>query len=290
MNKVKIGVFKCGNIGTASILELLFDELAERKDIKVRVITTGSKMNVDDIEETLPKLFEFNPHLIAFVSPNAAIPGPAKAREILSTKGLPSIVISDAPAKRITSELEKQKLGYIIVLGDPLIGARREFLDPLEMAIFNSNVIKILAATGVFRIIHHEIDKMIVALKEELAVTLPRLILDTDCIRDNSDFKNPYAKAKAMAAYELAKKVAQIDQKACFIEKEREKYVPLVVCAHEIIQKAAELAEEAREIEKYADSLVRKPHSKDGRPLTKTSLMLPPTFDEKTYRKWIRKQ
>jgi len=251
------------------------------------VVTTGSKMNVEDVEEALPKLLAFNPNLIVSISPNAAIPGPAKAREILSSKGVPTIVISDAPAKRITSELEKQKLGYIIVLGDPLIGARREFLDPLEMAIFNSNVIKILAATGIFRTIHQEIDKVIVALKEELTVTLPRLILDTDCVRDNSDFKNPYAKAKAMAAYELAKKVAEIDTIACFIEKEREKYIPLVACAHEIIQKAAELAEEAREIEKYTESLVRKPHSKDGRPLTKTDMMLPPTFDEETYRKWV---
>ena len=287
MNIVKMGVFKCGNIGTAPLLELLFDELAERQDIKVRVVTTGSKMNVEDVEEALPKLLAFNPNLIVSISPNAAIPGPAKAREILSSKGVPTIVISDAPAKRITSELEKQKLGYIIVLGDPLIGARREFLDPLEMAIFNSNVIKILAATGIFRTIHQEIDKVIVALKEELTVTLPRLILDTDCVRDNSDFKNPYAKAKAMAAYELAKKVAEIDTIACFIEKEREKYIPLVACAHEIIQKAAELAEEAREIEKYTESLVRKPHSKDGRPLTKTDMMLPPTFDEETYRKWV---
>jgi len=289
LNTVKIGVFKCGNIGTAPLLELLFDELAEREDIKVRVVTTGSKMNVEDVEEALPKLLAFNPNLIISISPNAAIPGPAKAREILSSKGLPSIVISDAPAKKITSELEKQDLGYIIVMGDPLIGARREFLDPLEMAIFNSNVIKILAATGVFRMIHQEIDKVIVALKEDLAATLPRLILDTECIRDTSDFKNPYAKAKAMAAYELAKKVAEIDQKACFIEKEREKYVPLVACAHEIIQKAAELAEEAREIEKYTDSLSRKPHAKDGRPLTKTGLILSPTFDEETYRKWTGK-
>jgi len=289
LNIVKIGVFKCGNIGTAPLLELLFDELAEREDIKVRVVTTGSKMNVEDVEEALPKLLAFNPNLIVSISPNAAIPGPAKAREILSNKGLPTIIISDAPAKKITSELEKQGLSYIIVLGDPLIGARREFLDPLEMAIFNSNVIKILAATGVFRTIHQEIDKVIVALKEKLAVTLPRLILDTECIRDNSDFKNPYAKAKAMAAYELAKKVAEIDQKACFIEKEREKYVPLVACAHEIIQKAAELAEEAREIEKYTDSLSRKPHAKDGRPLTKTGLILSPTFDEETYRKWTGK-
>jgi len=290
LNEARIGVFKCGNIGTAPILELLFDELAERKDIKVRVVTTGSKMNVKDIEEALPQLFEFNPHLIVFVSPNTAIPGPAKAREILSSKGLPSIIISDAPAKRVTNELEKQKLGYIIIMGDPLIGARREFLDPLEMAIFDSNVIKVLAATGIFRIIHQEIDKIVVALKQELAVTLPKLILDTNYIRDNSNFKNPYAKAKAMAAYELAKKVAEVNTKACFTEKEKEKYIPLVACAHEIMQKAAELADEAREIEKCTDSLIRKPHAKDGRPLTKTDLMLPPSFDEETYQKWIGKQ
>ena len=289
LNIVKIGVFKCGNIGTAPILELLFDELAEREDIKVRVVTTGSKMNVEDVEEALPKLLEFNPNLVVSISPNAAIPGPAKAREILSNRKIPCIVISDAPAKKVTGEIEKQSLGYIIALGDPLIGARREFLDPLEMSIFNSNVIKILAATGIFRTIHQEIDKVIVALKEKLAITLPRLILDTECIRDNPDFKNPYARAKAMAAYELAKKVAEIDQKACFVEKEREKYVPLVACAHEIIQKAAELAEEAREIEKYTDSLTRKPHAKDGRPLTKTGLILSPTFDEETYRKWTGK-
>jgi len=277
---VKVGVFKCGNIGAAPILELLLDELAEREDIRVRTVTTGSKMNVEDIEDALPKLLEFNPDLIVSISPNAAIPGPAKAREILSNKKIPCIVISDAPAKKVTGEIEKQGLGYIIILGDPLIGARREFLDPVEMAIFNSNIIKVLAVTGVLRVIHHEIDKIITAVKEKLTVTLPRLILDTEYIRDNSDFRNPYAKAKAMAAYELTKKIAEIDQKACFVEKEKEKYIPLVACAHEIAQLAARLAEEAREIEKYADTLVRKPHSKEGKPLTKTNLMLSPKPEE----------
>jgi len=280
---VKVGVFKCGNIGAAPVLELLLDELAEREDIRVRTVTTGSKMNVEDIEEALPKLLEFNPDLIVSISPNAAIPGPAKAREILSNKKIPCIVISDAPAKKVTSEIEKQGLGYIIVLGDPLIGARREFLDPVEMAIFNSNIIKVLAATGVLRVIHQEIDKIITAVKEKLTVTLPRLILDTEYIRDNSDFRNPYAKAKAMAAYELTKKIAEIDQKACFVEKEKEKYIPLVACAHEIAQVAARLAEEAREIEKYTDTLVRKPHSKEGKPLTKTNLMLSPKPYEDTH-------
>jgi len=282
VNIVKVGIFKCGNIGAAPILELLLDELAEREDIRVRTVTTGSKMNVEDVEEALPKLLEFNPDLIVSISPNAAIPGPAKAREIMSNRKIPCIVISDAPAKKVTSEIEKQGLGYIIILGDPLIGARREFLDPVEMAIFNSNIIKVLAVTGVLRVIHQEVDKIITAIKEKLSITLPKLTLDTEHIRDNSDFKNPYAKAKAMAAYELTKKIAEIDQKACFVEKEKEKYIPLVACAHEIAQIAARLAEEAREIEKYADTLVRKPHSKEGKPLKKANLLLSPKLDEET--------
>jgi methylenetetrahydromethanopterin dehydrogenase len=288
LEKVKIGVFKCGNIGAAPLFELLLDELAEREDITVRTLTTGSKMGVEDIEEALPKIFEFNPDLIVFISPNPSIPGPAKAREILSNKGVPSVVISDGVAKRIKNKLEEQGLGYMIIMGDPMIGARREFLDPIEMAIFNSNIIKVLAITGVYRMLHQEIDRLITALKEGSTFTLPRFVVDTDSIRDNSDFQNPYAKAKAMAAYEMTKRVAEIDQRACFVEKEKEKYVPLVACAHELAQAAARLAEEAREIEKYADTLVRKPHSKRGKPLTKTKLMLSPSVDEEIYRRWLK--
>ncbi|MDH5461202.1 MAG: F420-dependent methylenetetrahydromethanopterin dehydrogenase [Candidatus Bathyarchaeota archaeon] len=285
---MKIGVFKCGNIGVAPVFELLLDELAEREDLKVRTVTTGSKMGAEDVEEALPKLFEFDPNIIVFISPNPAIPGPAKVREILSEKGIPSVVISDGVAKRIKDELGKQGLGYMIIMGDPLIGARREFLDPIEMAIFNSNILKVLAITGVLRVLHQEIDRLIALIKEGLTPTLPRLLIDTALIRDRSDFQNPYAKAKAMAAYELTKKIAEIDTQACFIEREREKYIPLVACAHEIAQIAAKLAEEAREIEKYSDTLARKPHSKNGQPQTKVKLMLPPSSDEKVYKKWFK--
>jgi len=288
LEKVTIGIFKCGNIGASPVFELLLDELAEREDIKVRTVTTGSKMGVDDVEEALPKLLAFNPNLVILISPNPAIPGPAKARETTLQSGVPSVVVSDSVAKRLKEELEKQGLGYMILMGDPLIGARREFLDPVEMAIFNSNVIKVLATVGVLRILHQEIDRLIAILKEGLPLTLPRLIVDTDTIRDNLDFSNPYAKAKAMAAYELTKKVAEINTRACFIEKDREKYIPLVACAHEIAQLAAKLAEDAREIEKYSDSLARKPHSKKGTPLTKTKLTQSPTSDEETYRNWLK--
>lgn len=280
LKKVKIGIFKCGNIGTAPLLEFLFDELADREDISVRSVTTGAKMLAEEVEEALPKIFDFNPDFLIFISPNPAVQGPKRAREILLKKKIPSIFISDGPGKRLKEEFEKQGFGYIIVMGDPLIGARKEFLDPTEMAIFNSNIIKVLAITGVYSLIYQEIDKVIAFCKNESVPELPKLIIDTRHIRDQSDFKNPYAKAKAMAAYELTKKIAEINTRACFMEKEKEKYIPMVACAHEIAQVAANLAEEAREIEKYADTLIRRPHSKEGRLKIKEKLMLPPVFDE----------
>ncbi len=287
LDKVKVGIVKCGNIGTAPIIELILDELADREDLKVRSVTSGSKMTVEDVEETLPKIFEFNPNMLIFISPNPAVQGPARARQMLFERKIPSIFVSDAPGRRLKEEFEKLGFGYIIIMGDPLIGARKEFLDPTEMALFNSNIIKVLAVTGVFKIICQEMDRVIQCYKSGLTPQLPRLIIDTDEVRDRSDFKNPYAKAKAMAAYELAKKVAEINTKACFVEKEREKYIPLVACAHEVAQTAAQLAEEAREIEKYSDTLIRRPHSKDGKPKVKDKLLMPPVTDEDVLKSWF---
>jgi methylenetetrahydromethanopterin dehydrogenase len=283
----KVGIFKCGNIGTSPFLELLLDELADRKDIKIRVVTTGSKMALEDVEDALPKMFEFNPAIIILASPNTALPGPAKAREKMANAGFPAVVISDAPARRVKAEIEKQGLGYIIITGDPLIGARKEFLDPIEMAVFNANVSKVLAITGIYRTVYEEIDKVIHSLETEpnCSPILPRLVLDLSSVRDNCYMVNPYARAKAMAAYTLCEKIAEVNTQACFIEKEAEKYVPLVACAHEIAQAAAKLAEEAREIEKYGDTLLRKPHGKDGRLKIKNKLMAPPILDEDFYGK-----
>lgn len=288
LQPIRVGVVKCGNIATAPLFELLLDELADREDIIVRSVTTGSKMTAEAVEEALARMFDFSPQFLIFISPNPAVQGPKRAREILSEKNIPSIFISDAPGRRLREEFEKLGFGYIIVMGDPLIGARKEFLDPTEMAIFNSNIIKVLAITGVYNIILREIDRIIHSIKENLIPELPKLIIDTEEIRDKSDFRNPYAKAKAMAAYELAKKIAEINTKACFIEREKEKYIPLVACAHEIAQVAAKLAEEAREIEKYSDAVVRRPHARDGRPKIKERLMEKPIFDEKTYQEWFK--
>lgn len=288
LERAKIGVVKCGNIGTAPLLELLIDELADREDINVRCVTTGSKMTTEEVVDALTGIFEFNPDILIFISPNPAVQGPAKAREIISEEKIPSIFICDSPGKRVREEFERFGFGYLIVMGDPLIGARKEFLDPTEMAIFNSNIIKVLAITGVYKIIYQEIDRLIHDCKTGLTPEPPRLVIDTEDIRDRSDFKNAYAKAKAMAAYELTKRIAEINVRACFVEKEKEKYIPLVACAHEIAQVAARLAEEAREIEKYSDTLIRRPHSKDGKPKVKDKLMLTPTLDEELYKKWLK--
>jgi len=276
----KIGVFKCGNIASSPLFEFLLDELADRKDIKTRTVTTGSKMSPEDVKEALPFVFEFKPDLLILISPNPSLPGPTMVRERFAGSGLPSVIISDAPGKRVKADLEKQGLGYIIITGDPLIGARREFLDPVEMALFNSNIMKVLAISGVYRMIHQEIDKLVQSLKAEVKPVLPSRIIDSNTIRDHSDFTNPYARAKAMAAYEMTEKIAEVNFQACFIEKEADKYIPLVASAHEIAQAAAKLAEEAREIEKSNDSLARRSHSKKGILKVKTKLMLPPTTDD----------
>ena len=286
--KIRIGVFKCGNVGTAPVFELLLDELAQRKDISVRSVTTGAKMGLEEVKDAFPKILEFNPELLVIISPNPSVSGPSYARQIAIQNNVNTIVMSDAVAKRMTLDLEKQGVGYIVVLGDPLIGARRQFLDPIEMSLFNANIIKVLAISGVLRLIHQEIDRVIAVLKEKLAVRLPRLVVNTETIRDVSDFSNPYARAKAMAAYHIVSKIPEINTKGCFMEKDSQKFIPLVACAHEMAQIAAKLAEEAREIEKYTDSLMRKPHSKKGEPLIKTKLLEKPKFDNEVYKEWLK--
>jgi methylenetetrahydromethanopterin dehydrogenase len=233
-------------------------------------------MEAEAVGHSMEKLLGFHPDLVLFASPNTSAPGPAKARSVLSKRKVPAVVLTDAPGKRVKSELDHQGLGYIVVAGDPLIGARREFLDSTEMAIFNANVIKILAITGIFRMVVQVIDRLIEAAKVGASLSLPRLTVDTDSIRDSVTFSNPYARVKAMAAYELLKKVAELNFQACFIEKEKERYIPLVACAHELVQAGAALAEEAREIEKYNDTLLRTPHSKEGRLKTKNKLLHSP--------------
>jgi methylenetetrahydromethanopterin dehydrogenase len=272
---VKLGILKMGALGSAVLLEYLFDERADRQDIEVRVVTSGAKMGEDDAK-IAEEMKNFNPDVCIVVSPNATLPGPAKAREALKANLRNVIVISDSPAKKIKDELKEKEFGYILVTADSMIGARREFLDPAEMALFNSDVIKVLSATGAYRAIQNEIDRVLEQIKSGNEPDLPNIVLNAERAVEASNFQNPYAKAKAMAAYFIAEKVADVDIKGCFMEKDPEKYIPLVASAHEMMRIAAKLADEAREIEKGNDSVFRTPHSKDGVTLRKTELLRKP--------------
>ena len=219
---VKIGVIKSGNIGTSPVLDLVLDERADRPNIDVRGVGSGAKMNPEQVEEVVPKIMDFDPDFVIFISPNPGAPGPAKARELLSEMDIPALIIGDAPGMGKREEMDEQGLGYIVVLGDPMIGARREFLDPTEMASFNADVIKVLAATGAYRVVQETIDEMIAACEAGKDIELPKVVIDAATATEAAGFANPYAKAKAMAAYEMAAKVGDIDLKGCFMVKDME--------------------------------------------------------------------
>jgi methylenetetrahydromethanopterin dehydrogenase len=274
---VRVGFAKIGNIGSAPMIEFLLDERADRNDIDVRITSSGAKMGVEQAEEVANKLLEFKPDFVVVTSPNASLPGPTRLREILAEKNIPVIVVSDAPAKKIVKDLQNRGFGYIIVMADSMIGARREFLDPVEMALFNSDLIKVLAVTGVFNIIQVELDRVIDAFKQNVKPTLPTVIVAKDNAVEAAKFSNPYAKAKAMASFEMARVVADLTVEGCFIVKEWERYTTIVAAAHEMMKYAAKLADEARELEKSNDNVYRSPHSKVGAILSKRKLIEKPT-------------
>ncbi len=273
---VKVGFVKIGNIGSAPLLELLLDERAEREDIDVRVITSGAKMGADQAAEATTRMVDYKPDFVVTASPNAALPGPSKIREILKEAGIPLIVISDSPAKKATKQIEELGQGYIIVEADSMIGARREFLDPVEMGLFNADLMKVLSITGAFNIICTEMDKVIDAFKKGETPTLPRIVIDKEKAVNAAGFQSPYAKVKAMAAYEITRRVADLSVEGCFMVKEWERYTALVAAAHEMLRTASVLADEAREIEKSNDSVLRMPHYDDGTILQKRKLIEKP--------------
>ena len=272
---VKIAIIKSGNIGTSPVIDLLLDERADRPNIDVRTFGSGAKMNPEQVEDVVPKIDAFEPDFAIFISPNPGAPGPAKARELLSEKDIPAIIVGDAPGKGKKDEMDEQGLGYIIVMSDPMIGAKREWLDPTEMAVFNSDILKVLAETGALRLVQQTIDTVI-EQAEAGEIELPKLIITAEKAVEAGGFANPYAKAKAIAAYEMAGSVANLDMKGCFMTKGFENFIPLVAAAHEIAACAAKLAQEAREIEKANDTVLRTPHMKEGNPGCKTDLISKP--------------
>jgi methylenetetrahydromethanopterin dehydrogenase len=269
---LKIGILKNGTIGSSLLLAFLMDERAEATRIDVREVTSGAKMHPPNYcVDTMKKLLEFQPELILMSSPNAALKGPQAAREM--AKGIPTIVISDAPAKKAVEEIKEKGMGYILVNCDSMIGARRPFLDPIEMSIFNADLLKVLAITGALALISIELNKVIMDMLEGKTPQLPQIIIEADNATEAAGFSNPYARAKAIAAFELASSVSKITARACFVLKEKDEYMPLLAAAHEMMSHAAKMCVEAREIEKVNDSVLRRPHHAKQQILRKKALM-----------------
>ncbi len=268
---LKIGILKNGTIGSSLLLAFLLDERAESKNVIVREVTSGAKMNPpEECVETMKKLLEFEPELILMSSPNAALKGPKAARELAGN--IPTIIVSDAPAKKAIEEFKEKNMGYIIVGCDSMIGARRPFLDTIEMSCFNADLLKVLAITGVFNILTNELNKVIMDMLEGKAPTLPQIEIKATNATEAAGFSNPYAQAKAIAAFELAASVSKITGRACFVLKDRADYMPLLAASHEMMKTAAELCTQAREIEKSNDTVLRTPHHSKQHLLTKRKL------------------
>jgi methylenetetrahydromethanopterin dehydrogenase len=276
---VKVGVAKLGNIASGVMAELLLDERADREDMQSFMATSGTKLQPEDIDRVVSNMKAWKPDFCIVVSPNGVLPGPTGAREQLAAAGIPVVIITDdVTTKKEWEDVKNSKFGYIIMKADSMIGARREFLDPIEMADYNGNLVKVLAMTGAFRKLQQALDKVIDQIKagkKGADIELPKVIMTSDKAVDG-EFTSAYAMSKARAAYEIAQAVANVNVKGCFMTKEWEKYVPIVCSAHEMMRAAAALCDEAREIEKAGDGVIRKPHKKDGVIVSKVKLMSKP--------------
>ncbi|MFX1311212.1 MAG: F420-dependent methylenetetrahydromethanopterin dehydrogenase [Promethearchaeota archaeon] len=268
---LRIGILKNGTIGSSLLLAFLMDERAESKRISVREVTSGPKMHPpEECIETMKKLLEFEPELILMSSPNAALPGPKEARKLAGK--IPTITISDAPAKKATEEIKEKNMGYILVNCDSMIGARRPFLDPIEMSAYNSDLLKVLAITGALQVIAEELNKVIMDLLEGKIPNLPQIIIDSNIATETAKFSNPYARAKAIAAFEIAASVSNLTATACFKLQEKSEYMPLLAAAHEMMRTAALMCDDVRELEKSNDTVIRRPHHPKQHLLTKIGL------------------
>ncbi len=268
----KIGIIKMGNIASSLVVDLALDEIAERTDLEIKVLSSGPKMTKKEADASA-ELKAWNPQLVVIIGPNAATPGQTAAREIY--KGMPTIVISDGPTKKEARDaFAAEGYGYMILPVDPLIGAKREFLDPAEMALFNSDALKVLSICGGVRLVQEELDKVMASIASGSGSTqLPHILATPEKCAERMDFGNSYARAKAIGALYMAQTVATIDAQACFRLKELGPIALAAAAGHEVMRAAARLADEARETEKAGDSVSRKPHARSGELMKKTKLL-----------------
>jgi len=272
LRMVNVTFVQAGYIGATTLIDALLDERASRKGISVRVISSGCKMNEAEAEAAAKIAAQVPTDLYVAVSPGAGLPGPKKMREVLKETGKPIIVVSDEPSRKAAKKLPEEGIGYLVLYGDAMIGAKRPFLDPIEMALFNSDVIRVLSVTGVFRCVYTELDKVIEQIAKGEKPVLPEIVVNKTVALEYSGLQNPYARAKAMAAFEAARKVANLDVEGCFKTEGAKNYLPIVAAAHELMRYAAKLCDEAREMEKANDSVERLVHFRDGTLRKKTQL------------------
>jgi methylenetetrahydromethanopterin dehydrogenase len=254
---VKVTIVKTGYIATTTLIDALLDERASRENVSVRVVSSGCKMDKDEAADAANIAAQIPTDLYVIISPNAGLPGPSKIREVLKETGKPIIIVSDEPSRKKAKQLgEEEGIGYLVLYGDPMIGAKRPFLDPVEMAL-----------------VHSEIDRVIEEIEQGKEPELPMIVVNKTRALKYSGLKNPYARAKAMAAFEAARKVANLDVEGCFKTQGAPNYLPIIAAAHELLRSAAILCDEAREIEKANDSVERLVHFKDGALRKKTELL-----------------
>ena len=246
---VKVGVAKLGNIASGVMAELLLDERADREDMMTFMATSGTKLQKEDVDRVVSNLKAWQPDFAIVVSPNGVLEGPTGAREDLAAAGIPTIVITDdvTTKKEQFAALKESKFGYII---------------------------KVLAVTGAFRKLQLELDKVIDQVKagkkgDELV--LPKVVLNSDN-STKGEFNNPYALAKARAAYEIAQSVAGVNVKGCFMTKEWTDYVPIVASAHEMMRVAAVLCDLRRQATLLSASRTRRLVRSSPRSLLSASL------------------
>jgi methylenetetrahydromethanopterin dehydrogenase len=269
---VKVTFVKIGYIATTTLIDALLDERSGRKDLQVRVVSSSVSMEEEAAVDVARIAAGIPSDLYVVVSPNAAMPGPTKAREALRATGKPVIVVSDEPSRKALKENTVEGIGYIVILNDPMIGAKQAFLDPVEMALFNADAIRVLAVTGSFRIVQQELDKVIEQIGRGEKPTLPQVVVEKENALAAAQIANPYAQGKAMAAFEAARRVANLSTEGTFKVEEPERYLPILAAAHELLRQAAKTADEAREIEKANDSAVRLAHFSKGETRKKTKL------------------
>jgi methylenetetrahydromethanopterin dehydrogenase len=281
----KLVVVKVGCIAVSPLLDLIFDERAEREDLEVRVVSNGAKMDPSSCKTLIKFLDSVEADLVLLVSPNASLKGPSSIRLWLLEREIPVISISDTPSKKAWEKKDEdgkkileaqEKEGFIIIPSDSMIGARAEFLDPSEMILYNSDALRVLSIGGVFRGIQFLVGESIEQMKSSKKIVLPRSILTADVAIEYANFTNPYAKAKAYSALTIAESVSSVTSKACFKISDANIYISQVCSGHEMMRAAAILADEARELEKGIDTVYRTPHGSDGRIKKKTKMMEKP--------------